>query len=141
MGSAVATVIQACTGIAGVTPSRGRVLQLLDINQHKAWREFQHWWECRAAGAVPSRTRYSSNPRQSHLKPCIEDRYVWAIDMGRSFEQLSPMHRAVLELLVEGESIAIRAHQMGTSVRTLLRRRDAALVQLAAIRSRYAEEA
>jgi hypothetical protein len=141
MGSAAVETIRASASIEPAQPSRGRLFRILDIDQHKAWREFQHWWECRAAGAVPARTRYSDNPRQSQLRPCIEDRYVWSIDMSRSFAQLSPNHRAVLELLAQGESLAIRAHQMGTSIRTLLRRRDAALIQLAAIRSRYAEEA
>ena len=134
MGSA-ATI----RAVADRQPSRTRVLRLLNIDEHKAWREFSHWWECRAAGAVPSRTRYSDTPRQGHLRPAIEDRYVWMIDMQRSYEQLAPSHRAVLELIAKGASISLQAHRMGTSVRTLLRRRDLALQMLAEIRRSYAE--
>jgi hypothetical protein len=140
MGTAAIEILRASASFISAPPSRSRTLRLLNIDEHKAWREFQHWWESRAAGAVPSRTRYSDAPRQAQLRPAVDDRIIWSIDMGRSFEQLAPLHRAVLQLLVEGESIAIRAHQMGTSVRTLHRRRDAALQQLAAIRGRYADE-
>jgi hypothetical protein len=136
MGS-ISAIIQAC---ATAQPRPMRALRLLDIEEHKAWREFQHWWESRAAGGVPSRTRYTDAPRQAQLRPAIDDRIIWSIDMERSFQQLAPIHRAMLELLVSGESIAIQAHRHGTSVRTLMRRRDAALRQLAGIRRRYAED-
>jgi hypothetical protein len=139
MGSAFAT-FHAVAGGPATAPSRTRPLRLLDIDQHKAWREFQHWWECRAARGLPARTRYSDNPKQSQQKPSTEDRIIWSIDMARSFEELAPAHRAVLELLVQGESIAIRAQHLGTSIRTLMRRRDAALTQLARIRRNYAEK-
>jgi hypothetical protein len=133
----LSAIIQAC---AIAQPRPIRALRLLNIDEHKAWREFQHWYECRAARGLPSRTRYSSAPKQAHLRPAIDDRIIWSLDMERSFNSLAPSHRAILQLLAEGESLAIRAHQMRTSVRTLLRRRDAAVRQLAAIRSRYAED-
>jgi hypothetical protein len=117
-----------------------RALQLLDIEQHKAWREFQHWWECRAARGLPARTRYSDAPKQAQLRPAVDDRIIWSIDMERSFAQLAPSHQAILQLCVEGESVAIQAHRHGCSVRTLMRRRDDALRILAGIRRRYAND-
>jgi hypothetical protein len=111
-----------------------RNFRLLDFSQAEAWREFQHWQESLAAHGVPAGFRYRSQPRQERTKPSIEDRYIWALDMGRSFAKLAPTHQAILLLLVSGDSIAMAAHKHGTSTRTLMRRREAALAQLAAIR-------
>jgi hypothetical protein len=130
--------------IAGQRPahaiSNSRALRLLNIDEHKAWREFAHWWESRAAHGVPNRTRYTDRPRQSQVRPAIEDRLIWSIDMERSFCQLAYSHRELLIAIAEGESMAFVAHRQGTSIRTLLRRRDLALQILAGIRRRYAEE-
>jgi hypothetical protein len=114
--------------------------RLLDIDQHIAWREFQHWWETRAARGVPARTRYSDNPRQAQLRPAMDDRLIWGIDFEKCFAQLAPSHQGILIILAEGDSLAIQAHKFGTSVRTMLRRRESALTQLVAIRRRYAEK-
>jgi len=135
MQSALSTVRAMAHAIA---PSRTRALRLLDFNQHQAWAEFQRWHE-RSAG--PRIMPYRVQARQKLHKPGLEDRYIWAIDMGRSFAQLAPSHQAILLLLVSGDSLQMRAHSLGTSVRTLMRRRDAALEQLARIRSDYHADA
>jgi hypothetical protein len=137
MGPSLATV-HATASQEQPQTRRHKQLRLLDFNVHAAWCEFQRWWERDIA--APQIMSYRVQARLAQRKPSIEDRYVWAIDMSRSFEALAPGHRAILVFLVGGQSLQMHAHNMGVSMRTLIRRRDAALEQLAAIRSRYHEE-